>query len=276
VAFSGPTGTLHVAEVEGGAGRILTEDEQTDLYTRVVSVMGGRPVTVRLLDFGADKVADFLEIPKEENPCLGFRGARLLLQRTDVLIPQARALVKAARVGPVQILYPMITDLKQFLKLREIVRQHTADIEGANVQHGPMFEVPSACLDADAILDAADFASIGSNDLFQYLFAVDRNNEMVAQDYNADHPVFWRMLEQLASAAKRQRTPLSLCGEVGGDASLLPKLIAAGITSVSVSARLIGLARMAARRSLDGRVARHARGEAKSEKLVPLREGTAS
>lgn len=228
--------------------RLLNEDEQYHLYARVVDAMQGRPVHIRLLDMGGDKPAPFLEIPKEENPCLGFRGARLLQGQPELLITQARALARASRHGEIHVIYPMIIDMIQFLRLREIVIQNTNDISGRKLLHGAMFEVPSACISARDLLEVADFGSIGSNDLIQYLFAVDRNNSMVAYDYGPDKAPFWILLRQLVDAARETNRPLSLCGEMGGQANYLPRLLDLGITTVSVSARLIGLARMSAKK----------------------------
>jgi phosphotransferase system enzyme I (PtsI) len=228
------------------AGRLLTEDEQYDRYAHVAKVMKGRPVFIRLLDFGGDKPASFLDLPREDNPCLGLRGARLLQERVELLIPQVRALARASRHGAISVMYPMIVDLNQFLILRELIRQQIADIDGAALSHGVMFEVPSACLEADDILDAADFGCIGSNDLVQYLFAVDRNNSLVAGDYQPDRPVLWRLIQGIADAARRSGKPLSLCGEIGAQPQYLPRLMACGINTVSVSPRLIGLARRTA------------------------------
>lgn len=234
------------------AGRLLDEEEQYARYSAVVRAMEGRPVSVRLLDFGADKDAAFLEIDSEENPCLGFRGARLLLGRPDIFLPQVRALARASQHGPIRVVYPMIVDVEQFLVLRERFLQGTADIPNVQLQHGVMFEVPSACIEAREILEVAEFGSIGSNDLIQYLFAVDRNNERVAHDYTPDKPAFWRVITEVARAASDAGRPLALCGELGGQPKYLPRLVAMGINTVSVSPRLIGLARMAARRGLKG------------------------
>ncbi len=231
------------------AGRMLSEDEQYQRYATVVKGMEGKPVFFRLFDLGSDKSAPFLEIPAEENPCLGYRGARLLLGRTDWLITQARALARAAAHGAIHVIYPMISDLDQFLKLRELFRQHTQDIAMHDIRHGVMLEVPSACLAAREILETADFASIGSNDLVQYLFAIDRNNELVSTDYRPDRPVFWRVLRLVMDAAAETGKPVSLCGEMGGQPQHIPKLLELGVTTVSVNPRFVGLARVTARRA---------------------------
>lgn len=230
------------------ANRLLTEDEQYERYRKVVKAMDGKPVYIRLLDFGADKTAEFFNLPKEENPCLGYRGARLLHNEPRVLTDQARALARASLHGPIHVIYPMIVDLAQFIILREMFRQNCTDIEQGELHHGVMFEVPSACLIAREILEVADFASIGTNDLIQYLFAVDRNNGLVAYDYTPDRPVFWKLIEEIARIGAELGKPVSVCGEIGGQAQYLPKLLDAGISCVSVSARLVGVARLAGHR----------------------------
>ncbi len=242
------------------AGRMLSEDEQYERYAAVLRAMAGKPVLFRMLDFGGDKPAPFLDIPQEENPCLGLRGARLLLEKPELIIPQARALARASAEGPVRVVYPMVAHVAQFLKLREIFRQSVGDITQGEIRHGVMLEVPSACLAIREMFDVADFATVGSNDLIQFLFAVDRNNETVAGDYNPDHPVFWDLLRDIAQAADEAGRPLSLCGEIGSQPDYLPRLLDMGINTVSVSARLIGLARLAARRHFAAQARRQAAG----------------
>jgi phosphotransferase system enzyme I (PtsI) len=220
-------------------GRALNEDEQFERYASVVEKMAGKPVTFRLFDAGGDKPLPFLDIPPEDNPALGWRGARLLLGHSHLLKTQARALARASEIGPVKVLYPMVIDLAQFIELRTSFQDAIADLPSGNLQHGVMFEVPSACLDAESILEEADFGSIGTNDLIQYLFAVDRNNELVAHDYSLDRPMLWTVIEQIAQAAAKTGKPISVCGEMAGDPKYVPRLRDVGITSVSVSSRLI-------------------------------------
>lgn len=229
-----------------GEGAFLDEHAQYERYSAVVKAMNGLPVTFRLFDAGGDKPLPFLEIPQEDNPALGWRGGRLLLGHSALMKAQARALARASQHGPVNILYPMIVDLKQFQKLRDSFNQAIEGLPTGEIRHGVMFEVPSACLQSEAILEAADFGSIGTNDLIQYLFAVDRNNELVAYDYSPDRPVFWSLIEKMAGDAERLGKPLSVCGELAGDPKYVPQLIRLGIKSISVSARLIPGARLAA------------------------------
>ena len=228
------------------AGRSLSEDEQYARYTRVMKAMGGRPVTFRLLDVGGDKPVPFVAAPREENPYLGWRGSRVLLDRKDLLRTQARALARASVHGPVHVLYPMVIDVAQFGRLRQHFDSAVDGVEHGVLQHGAMLEVPSACIGAAGILAAADFGSIGTNDLIQYLFAVDRNNELVAGDYNPDGPALWELIEAMASEAARQGKPLSVCGELAGDPRHVHRLMQAGISTVSVSPRLIPDVRRAA------------------------------
>ena len=230
------------------AGRLLGEDEQYDRYATVVEAMNGRPAYFRLLDIGGDKGAPFFNLPEEDNPYLGFRGSRLLLDRTDLLKTQARALARASAVGPVDVLYPMIVDREQFLDLKRVFRAAIADLPPGRLRHGVMFEVPSACLQAKELLEVADFASIGTNDLIQYLFAVDRNNELVAYDYKVDRPVFWSVLRQIAAAGAETGRSVSICGEAASNPQHLPALMELGLKAISVSPRFIPELRTAAER----------------------------
>lgn len=227
-------------------GRVLTEDEQFQRYVSLVKAMSGQPVYIRLLDLGGDKPAPYLELGAEINPALGLRGARLLAQRPGLFETQARAIARASVSGPVHVTYPMIVDVAQFIALRA---SFLAAIEGlpcGDIRHGVMLEVPSACLDAEALLREADFASIGTNDLYQYLFAIDRNSELVAYDFRLDHPVFWKMLAIVVAAAKQAGKPLSVCGEMAGWPEYVLRLQALGITTVSVSPRFISVVRRTA------------------------------
>jgi phosphoenolpyruvate-protein kinase (PTS system EI component) len=230
-------------------GKMLSEDEMYQRYSSVVDAMKGGTVTFRVFDIGSDKPFPFLNIRAEQNPSLGWRGARLLLGNKDLLRSQARALARASRHGPVSIMYPMIVDLEQFIQLKNVVEESIKDLPHGSILHGTMFEVPSACLDAEEILKAADFGSIGTNDLIQYLFAVDRNNEFVAYDFNAARPALWKLIGKVADAARSAGKPLSVCGEVAGDTLLTAKIRALGIDTVSVNPRLIPAVRKAAEKT---------------------------
>lgn len=227
------------------AGHLLSEDEQYERYRHVVERMSGRPVTFRLIDIGGDKTAPYFGLEQEMNPYLGFRGSRLLLARKDLLVPQARALARAARHGPVQVLYPMIIDIDQFRLLRRCFDEAIAGLDGRSIRHGVMFEVPSACLQAPCILGEADFGSIGTNDLIQYLFAVDRNNDRVSYDFVPDRPVLWTVIEQVIRAGQAAGKQVSICGEIAADPHFVPRMMEIGVTAVSVSPRRIPAVRRA-------------------------------
>jgi len=232
------------------SGHLLDEDEQLARYADVVKAMDGAPVHFRLLDIGGDKPSPLFDHPHEENPSLGLRGSRFLLARPDLLRTQARALTRLAATHEVYVMYPLVIDLEQFRRLRQLFDEVTADLPKGRLHHGVMFEVPSACLQARELLAEAEFGSIGTNDLVQYLFAVDRNNERVAEDYTFDRPVFWRILEDLVRAAKETGRPLSICGEMAADTRYTPRLLELGIQTVSVSARHIPGVRRAAKETL--------------------------
>ena len=229
--------------------RLLDEEEQYGLYRQVLEAMDGKPVYFRLLDIGADKTSGVFELAEEDNPALGCRGVRLLLRRPDLLENQARALVRASRHGSVNVLYPMVTGLEQYLVIREKFDELTSDLTSGDISHGPMLEVPSACLEAERLISSSDFVSIGTNDLIQYLFAADRNNEVVAEDYSYDSEVFWDLLTNIASAAEKHGKKVSVCGEMAADPAYIPRLVSKGITTLSMSSRRIALARQTVKKS---------------------------
>lgn len=229
-------------------GRMLSEDELCERYVSVARSMAGKGVIFRLFDIGSDKTVPFLNIPEEENPSLGLRGARLLLGRREVLATQARALARTSEGGRVHVMYPMIIDVEQFRQIRREFIAAVADIPHGTIRHGVMFEVPSACLLARELLEEADFASVGTNDLTQYLFAVDRENDLVSYDYNPDRQVFWDLIRSMSEAARDAGKPLSVCGELAGYQQYVSRLMEAGIDAVSVSPRRIPEVRSSASR----------------------------
>ncbi len=220
-------------------GKMLSEDEQYQHYVKAVKEMKDRPVYFRMLDLGSDKPSPGLKYIREENPALGLRGARLLEANEELLNAQARALAGASLHGDVHVMVPMVIDTKQFLSIRKKFNKAVKDMKTGDIRFGAMFEVPAACLQADSILKEADFSSIGSNDLVQYLFAVDRNNDSVSYDYDPDREVFWALLKNIADAAAKHKRPISICGEMAAEMEFLKKILATGINTVSVSPRFI-------------------------------------
>ncbi|MDG5815220.1 phosphoenolpyruvate--protein phosphotransferase [Chitinispirillales bacterium ANBcel5] len=221
--------------------RIISEDEQYHFYHEIVNLMAGKPVTFRLLDAGGDKQLPFMKLKQEDNPFLGWRGSRFLLGNPDILSTQLKALARVGQHTKIKIMFPMVVDsfqMKQLLDItKEILSSCNSSVE--NIEFGAMFETPSSFLQASEILKLIDFASIGSNDLIQYLFAIDRGNELVNNEYDPEHPVIWDLLRNIALEAKKQNKPLSICGEMAGRENIPSKLISAGITILSVTPRLI-------------------------------------
>lgn len=227
-------------------GRILNEDEQFELYKQTISAMGGKPVYIRLLDLGSDKCPPLLKLPHEGNPALGCRGARLLLLKPELLRSQARALARASRHGPVHIIYPMIISLDQFLELRAQLQNMINDLPAGTLYHGAMFETPSAGMQCEEILENADFGRIGTNDLTQYMFAVDRQDDYIRNSTLTDQPALWIMIEKIARAARRQQKPLSICGELVNNPGYTRRIMACNIQVVSTLPRLIAAVRAGA------------------------------
>jgi phosphoenolpyruvate-protein kinase (PTS system EI component) len=207
----------------------------------VIRQLPGKIVTFRLLDVGGDKPLPFLRIRKENNPYLGWRGARFLLGSMDIFAAQIKALARLSTESRIRILFPMVVDAGQMRALIKAARDVFVNVEAdsANIELGAMFEVPSACLQAKKIFELVDFGSIGSNDLIQYLFAVDRSNEQVSSDYDPEHPVLWDMLKDLVGASRETKKGISICGEMAGRDGLAVQLLNIGINSLSVSPRLI-------------------------------------
>lgn len=223
------------------AERLLTENEQYVYYRKIVSAMRGKPVTFRMLDVGGDKQLPFLKLKKETNPYLGWRGSRFLLGNPDIFKTQFRALAMLSVEFDVNIMFPMVVDAAQQQELLDMARESMigCKCDPARVKLGAMFEVPSSFLQAQSIFKLIDFGSIGSNDLIQYLFAIDRTNELVSKDYDPDHPIVWDLLALISEIARNNGKKISICGEMAGREGMTTKLLDKGIKSLSVSPRLI-------------------------------------
>ena len=244
---------LAVANKAQGAGLIRTEylffesdslpDEETQFkfYSDIVKAFKSRKTTFRILDVGGDKPVPYLHLAFETNPYLGWRGARFLLDNPDIIKSQVRALARARQFGPVEIMYPMIADIEQLRNIRTIVRDafSAEEWESYDIPEGIMIEVPSILFQIDQAAEMVDFFSIGTNDLIQYMFAVDRNNEHVAPSYDSSHPVLWEIIEQVAEAGKKHNKPVTVCGEMAGNPVYTRRFIDAGVTGLSMSPIMI-------------------------------------
>ena len=221
--------------------RILPdEDEQTTVYMQLARAFWPRPVIVRTLDIGGDKPVSGIDFPKEENPFLGWRGVRMCLDRPDVFRPQLRALLRAAVVGNIKVMVPMIADVGELRAVKALLVDCRADLEAAGVpvgdiEVGVMMETPAAALMADEIAAESAFFSIGTNDLTQYVMAADRLNPRLVGLNRADHPAVLRAVELICEAAKRAGIWVGVCGEAAAREDLIPRFIKMGVTELSMS-----------------------------------------
>jgi phosphoenolpyruvate-protein phosphotransferase (PTS system enzyme I) len=222
-----------------------TEEEQYEVYRKVAEKLNGKPLIIRTLDIGGDKQLDYYEMPAEDNPFLGFRAIRFSLERKDLFKIQLRAVLRAAVYGDVKIMYPLITSVEEIREANQVLAEAERELrdEGlpykSGIPTGIMIEVPAAVAIADLLAEEASFFSIGTNDLIQFTLAVDRMNEQINHLYEPYHPAILRMLRTVANAAKQKGIPVSVCGELAGDAAALPIWLGLGIEELSLSAQSI-------------------------------------
>lgn len=220
-----------------------TEDEQFAIYSRLAAAMDDRPVTFRTLDIGGDKLLNYFSTPTENNPFLGLRAIRFSLRYRNIFAPQIRALLRAGAGHALRIMFPLVGSPDEFRAARDFVAECAARLAQENIPHnaapslGIMVELPSAVELIDELAEQADFLSIGTNDLVQYLLAADRTNQAVADYYVPYHPAVLRALHRVAEGAARRNCPLSICGEMGGEPRFLAFLLGIGIRRFSVDAR---------------------------------------
>lgn len=222
-----------------------TEEQQFNAYKRFVSAMNGQRVVARTLDIGGDKKLGMVALPHEDNPYLGFRAIRIGLARPEILRPQLRALLRASVYGRLAIMFPMIATIEEFQAARAILDDEKEKLEQAgiqvakNIEVGMMLEIPAVAVMAEHFAKYVDFFSIGSNDLIQYLFAVDRGNQQVAYLYQELHPAVLRMVRQVIEAAHAEGKWVGLCGEMANNPYGVPLLMAMGLDEFSMSSSQI-------------------------------------
>lgn len=221
--------------------RFPTEEEQRVIYRQLLGVFAPRPVTMRTLDIGGDKELPYFPV-REENPFLGWRGIRISLDHPEIFLVQVRAMLRASLgLNNLRIMLPMICGVTEYKQAMRLLKQAYAEVaeEHPEVEMPPvgvMIEVPSAVYQAQALAERVDFLSIGSNDLTQYLLAVDRNNSRVASLYESLHPAVLQALKHVVDCAHRQAKPVSICGEMAGDPVSVIVLLAMGFDHLSMSA----------------------------------------
>lgn len=217
-----------------------TEEEQFNIYRTVAENMAGKPVIIRTLDIGADKQCDYFNMDKEDNPALGMRAIRICLTRTEIFKTQLRALYRASAYGNINIMYPMIANMWEIDRIKEIekevrdeLKQQGIDI--GDVQTGIMIETPAAVMLSGELAEKVDFFSIGTNDLTQYTLAVDRQNPKLDSFFDPHHPAVLKMIKMVVDNAHKAGIWAGICGELGADTSLTREFLKMGVDELSVS-----------------------------------------
>lgn len=229
------------------ASRLPTEEEQFTAYHAAVRNMNGLPVTIRTLDLGGDKMMESSDMPmyREANPFLGYRAIRFCLDHESLFLDQLRAILRASAFGKVRIMYPMISGALELSRANEMLEIAKRQLRKAGtafdekVEAGAMIEIPSAAIAADTLVEGSSFFSVGTNDLIQYLLAVDRLNDRVAHLYEPTHPAVVRTLKAIIDAGRAGGIGVSICGEVAGDPVMVPLLVGLGVESLSMSPTLL-------------------------------------
>jgi len=232
----------------GRAVDALTENDQWEVYRQVAEKTADHGATIRLLDLGGDKLLPSAQ--GEDNPFLGWRGIRVLLDRREELLrPQVRALLRASAHGPLRVLLPMVTRISEVHRVRSVFEEEAQRLASDGVDHdssvpiGIMVEVPTTALQARPFAEVADFFSIGTNDLAQYVLAVDRGNPSVADHFDALHPSVLELVRQTVAAGQSTGTPVGVCGEVVSDVLAIPILVGLGLNELSLPPSYLPTAR---------------------------------
>jgi phosphoenolpyruvate-protein phosphotransferase (PTS system enzyme I) len=234
---------------------VPTEEEQYQSYRRAVEGLAPQVVTIRTLDLGGDKpMAGNPDLyQKEDNPFLGFRAIRFCLEHVEIFKQQIRAALRASAHGNAQLMFPMISGAEEVIRAREIVEECRQELRTNGIRFdeklpiGAMIEIPSAAATADIIAKHCDFFSIGTNDLIQYLLAIDRLNNRIAHLYEPTHPAVIRTIRQVVNEAHRNGIKVSVCGEMGGDPVYTPLLLGLGVDELSMTPPLVPSVRFVVR-----------------------------
>jgi phosphotransferase system enzyme I (PtsI) len=225
-------------------GTLPGEEEQFTVYSEAAKLLGGGMLVIRTLDIGGDKEVKALALPKEQNPFLGLRGIRLCLKHEDLFLTQLRALCRAALFGDIRVMFPMISSLQEFRQAKKLVEKASAQLAEKEIPHkipplGVMVETPAAVFLADDLCREAEFVSMGTNDLTQYVLSVDRGNEEISSYYRTFSPALLRAIKMTAEAAAKNGKWAGVCGELGSNPMAVPLLVGLGVEELSVAPQLI-------------------------------------
>ena len=217
-----------------------TEEEQFAAYKTAAVTMGGKKVIIRTLDIGADKQAHYFDLPKEENPAMGMRAIRICLTRPEVFKTQLRALFRAAVFGNISIMYPMITSVDEVRKIKSVVSEVVSELKAEKIpfeipEQGIMIETPAAVMVSDLLAHEVSFFSIGTNDLSQYTFAIDRQNSCLDEFYNPYSDALMRMIKKTVDNGHKAGIWVGICGELAADTTLTKNFLKMGVDELSVS-----------------------------------------
>lgn len=217
-----------------------TEEEQFQVYKTVAETMGDKKVIIRTLDIGADKQADYFQIPKEENPAMGYRAIRICLDRPEIFKPQLRAILRASAYGNLAIMYPMIISVEEVKQIKALVSEVKKELKDCgiaykDIEQGIMIETPAAVMLSEELAGEVDFFSIGTNDLTQYTLAIDRQNPKLDSLYDAKHPAVLKMIQMVVENAHKAGIWAGICGELGAETGLTEEFIKMGVDELSVS-----------------------------------------
>lgn len=219
-----------------------TEEEQFEAYKEVALALEGKPVTIRTMDIGGDKSLPYMELPKEENPFLGWRAIRVCLDRPEILETQFKALLRASAFGYIKIMLPMIMDIQEIRRARKLLEKCKEELRAKgisfdeNIQLGIMVETPAVAFRAKYFAKEVDFFSIGTNDLTQYTLAVDRGNENISHLYDTYNPAVLQAIKASIDGAHEAGIQISMCGEFAGDEKATALLFGMGLDAFSMSA----------------------------------------
>lgn len=239
------SGLLRTELLFMGRDALPGEEEQFGFYKGIALKAKGRPVIVRSLDIGGDKPLPYFNLPAEQNPSLGYRAIRICLDRTDIFITQLRAILRASIFGDLRIMLPMISNVQEIRRAKEILKEVKTDLFSAGIAFdkdialGIMIEIPSAAVTADILAKEVGFFSIGTNDLCQYTLAVDRMNEQVKHLYDPFNPGVLRLIQHVIEQGDKHGIHTGMCGELAGDVSATLLLLGMGLREFSMSAASI-------------------------------------